>query len=667
MKKFLKMLAASTCLVFSLVNINPIGINAADVTRPQGWTEESHGKKADPNYSLIFPEDKVNRIDIVISSENYNKMETNVKSLNMMSTEDPIYVPSTVKFNGLTWTNVGVRYKGSSTLYTPLQSQKHKLPLHLKFDKFEDQYPEIDNQRFYGFKDLKLSNCWYDPTFMRDKLTSDIFRSAGVPAACGAFYRVYIDSGSGPVYWGLYTGFEDPANKMLDTQFTNGDGNMYKGLSAPTSFGMGTTSNGADLTVFKKEGYEKKTNEDADDWTDLQALVTALNAPRSNAATWRANLEKVFNVNLFLKWLAINTAITNFDTYGWVTKNHYLYQDLGDNGRMVYVPWDFNLSLSDDPFTMMGMGGMGGGFGGFPGMPGNTIPATLSLSEIGNSWPLIRFLIDDPVYKNIYHYEMKNAMSTCFNQSTINSKISKLQELIRPYVVGTEGEKSPYSFLTNGATQFNQGVTDLKNLISRRHSAVSTYLAPITISPTPVVSTKPSSTPTPTPTPTSNGYKISGYVAPDFTNSPGGNLLSGFKVEVVGANLSATTNQAGYFEINNVPLPLNPSGYTIKISKPNYLYREIKNVIVNKNVVLGSSTSSSPIMMWAGDIKIGGVQDDVINMTDVIQIAQGFSAVMGDTKYKADNDLNNDNVVNMADIIVLVRHFSATPTSYPAL
>jgi len=44
--------------------------------------------------------------------------------------------------------------------------------------------------------------------------------------------------------------------------------------------------------------------------------------------------------------LAINTTIVNFDTYGWVTKNHYLYQDLADNGRLVFIPWDYNLSLS---------------------------------------------------------------------------------------------------------------------------------------------------------------------------------------------------------------------------------------------------------------------------------------------------------------------------------
>jgi spore coat protein CotH len=494
MNRFLKVIAASTCLVFLLVCISPIRINAADVARPQGWTEETHSKKADPNYSLVFPENKVNRIDITISAQNYNTMESNVKSLNMMSTTDPIYVPGTVKFNGYTWTNVGIRYKGSSTLFTPLQSQKHKLPLHLKFDKFEDQYPEIDNQRFYGFQDLKLSNSWYDPSFIRDKVTSDIFRSAGVPTARGAFYRVYIDSGSGPVYWGLYTAFEDPANKMLDTQFGSDEGNLYKGLSA--SSGFGTTSNGADLTVFKKEGYEKKTNEDADDWSDLQALVTALNAPRTNAAQWRANLEKVLDVNCFLKWLAINTAITNFDTYGWVTKNHYLYQDLANNGRMVYIPWDFNLSLTDDPFGMMGMVV-------FPGMPGmGTIPATLSLSEIGNSWPLIRFLMDDPVYKNIYHYEMKNAMNTCFNEATITAKMTQLHDMIRPYTVGAEGETSTYSFLTNGATQFNQALTDLKSLVTKRRNAVNSYLATITISPTPSASINPTPTPISTPTPT---------------------------------------------------------------------------------------------------------------------------------------------------------------------
>ena len=33
-----------------------------------------------------------------------------------------------------------------------------KLPLKLDFDQFEDEHPEIENQRFYGFKQLALAN-----------------------------------------------------------------------------------------------------------------------------------------------------------------------------------------------------------------------------------------------------------------------------------------------------------------------------------------------------------------------------------------------------------------------------------------------------------------------------------------------------------------------------
>lgn len=536
MCRLFKSLAISVCLVVSFVCANPIGIKAADesVVRPDGWTEETHGKKADPNYSLVFPDDKVNRIDINISSTNYSKMENNLKSLNFFSSDNPIYVPATVKFNDVTWTNVGVRYKGNSSLNYSKQAGNHKFPLHLKFDEYEDQIPEIKNQRFYGFKDLILGNNWFDSSYIRDKVTSDIFRSAGVPAANCSFYRVYVDTGSGPLYWGLYTGFESPDDEMLNTQFANGDGNMYKGQK-------GT---GGNLATFNKQGYEKKTNVAADDWSDLQALVTALNAPKTDAAKWRANLEAVFDVNLFLKWLAVNTSITNFDTYGWVTKNHYLYQDLANNGRLVYIPWDFNLSLTTDPLGIMGnpdtnFGGFGGGaggdwgaFGGFAGGAGAGANAdagagggfgggagfggfdfangwckevaSLSMDEITNSWPLIRYLLDEPVYKNIYHNEMKSAMSGCFDEAAITTRMTQLHELIRPYVVGAEGETSKYGFLKNGTTQFDQGLTELTNLVTERHIAVNDYLATVTMTPitTSIPTLKPTSTLKPTPTPT---------------------------------------------------------------------------------------------------------------------------------------------------------------------
>jgi spore coat protein H len=416
------------------------------VGRPEGWTQETHHKSADANYDLLFPENSVPRIDIIIDPVDFQTMENNVNTLNIMSTEDPVYVPVTVQFNGYTWWHAGLRYKGQSTLFIPRQSGKKKLPFRLNMDKFEDDFPEIDNQRFYGFDEMTFANNWFDPSFLRDRLCGDIFRAGGIPAARGGFCRIFIDTGSGPVYWGLYSMIEDPSDQMLTYQFEDDGGNLYK-----------PEGQGAEFSTFVREAYVKKTNEDEEDYSDVQALISALNAPRTDAAAWRAGLETVFNIEEFLRWLAINTGIVNFDTYGWVTKNYYVYQDLADNGRLVWIPWDLNLSLSMTN-------------------PWNVRIPSLSLDEITSQWPLIRYVMDDPVYRNFYHQEMGIAMDGCFNEADVTAKIRQYAELIRPYVVGAEGESREYSYLTNGAAEFDDAVTSLLNHVSSRRITVRDYL-----------------------------------------------------------------------------------------------------------------------------------------------------------------------------------------------
>jgi len=135
-------------------------------------------------------------------------------------------------------------------------------------------------------------------------------------------------------------------------------------------------------------------------------------------------------------------------------------------------------------------------------------------------------------------------------------------------------------------------------------------------------------------------------------------LKSGFKVEVAGK--SSVTDSDGYFEITGVKGSSEPQ--TIKISKASFLYREIKNVVINKNVAI--STHESPIMMWAGDIAKNGVQDNSINMTDVLEIAKSFNAVSGSPLYNVNADLNLDGSINMSDVIIVSRHFSKTSADY---
>lgn len=497
------------------------------IGRPSGWTEDSHHKSADPDYDLLFPEDQVLRIDIKINASDYQKMKNELSSFVVNSNQEFTYIPATVQFNGLTWWNVGFRPKGNSSLANSKNS--YKIPFRLNFDKFEDQYPEIDNQRFYGFSCMTFGNCWGDNSFMKEKIAADIFRKAGVPAAKTAFCRVYVDTGSGPKYWGLYNMTEDPSDAMLKEYFGDDSGNCYK-----------PEGTGADWTTpFNQNAFVKKNNKKEADWSDVRNAHEALHASKNNPEEWRSNFDKYFDSTSFLRWLAVNTSIVNWDAYGQLAHNYYLYNN---GGRIVWITWDHNLSMSQGfggfpgggfgggfpgggfpggggwgdfggggfggggfpgggGWGDFGGGGFGGGFGGFGGFGGTN---SLSLSEIGNNWPLIRKLLDDPVYNNVYHYEMKQALEKCLIPSEIEAKVRAYQSLIKPYVVGSQGETSDATMLSGGENGFNSACDSIISHIQSRQTEVSNYLQNITITATPT----PRVTPKPSTTPPSNSYSI---------------------------------------------------------------------------------------------------------------------------------------------------------------
>ncbi len=537
----------------------------SDAERPAGWTADTHGNDATPDYAVVFPEAKVNRLDITIAPEDWQAMQDNMteiygepgggdpipdggeqgpfvpggggdfgtngvppggvepapdemieacegmqegdtctSALGAMTLtgtctssesgdlacrpeaewgdrpdgampdggvglgggENPSYVPCTVEFEGNTWWYVGIRYKGQSSLSSTWSSGIGKLPLRFDFDEFEDEHPEIDDQRFYGFKELSLASNWSDPSYLREKVAHDIFREAGVPAPRTAFYRVYIDFGEGSTYFGLYTMTEIPDDPMLDAQFGDDSGNLYK----PTS----------NWVSFNEDDFDKETNQDEEDWSDVQAAIAALHADRSDPEAWRAGLEAVFSVDAFLHWLAVNTVIQNWDTYGNMAQNYYLYGDPGDEGRLVWIPWDNNMALSAS-------GGMGGrqDAGGFQDVEDTAgledLPdqgglgrgaLSLALDEVGDDWPLIRYLADDPVYWDTYVAYVRETIEGAFAVEPTQARFQAAHDLIAPYVVGTEGEQTGYTFLSD-PQEFYTGLDDLlEHVVQRREAAL---------------------------------------------------------------------------------------------------------------------------------------------------------------------------------------------------
>lgn len=422
------------------------------------WTDDTHSKSADPNFDEVFEDEAVKRLDIVITEERWQSMLDDMTLLYgafggsggpgggglTEVDEDPIFVPGDVMYNGKEWYRVGVRFKGNSSLQSSWSSGILKLSFKLDFDEFEDQYPQIDNQRFYGFKKLSLKNNYNDKSMLREKVATDVFRDAGIASSHAAFYTIYVDHGDGPQYFGVYTLVEEVDDTVIDTQFSDNDGNLYKPDGTGASFAEGT---------FTEDVFVKKTNEDEADFSDIHSVFTALHATNrtTDPETWRANLESVFDTDTFLKYLAVNTVIQNWDTYGRMTHNYYLYNN-PDTEKLSWIPWDNNEALQN--------GNREGSL-------------ALDFSDLNHAqWPLIGYLYEDATYRAQYDAYVRDVVDNAFSVSSMQSKYATYSALVEPYA---NLEVSGYSFLSS-SSDFQVGISQLNSHVSARATAVNNYL-----------------------------------------------------------------------------------------------------------------------------------------------------------------------------------------------
>ncbi len=533
-----RLLLAVSLMLVGLAACAPPGTGTAEVARPAGWSDATHGNGAEPNYAVVFPQDKVNQITITITPENWAAMQANMTELfgepgqgpggfprpdkapspgggdspgdgprpgagfegprGGMDAANPSWVTGTISFNGQTWTNVGVRFKGNSSLVNSWHSGSEKLPFKLDFDQWEADYPEITDQRFYGFKQLSLSNNWGDASYMREAVVNDLLRDAGLVAAETAFYEVLVDHGDGLVSLGVYTAIEVIDDTVVERIFGDDSGNIYEADGPAASLAEGTADEIA--TSFQKENNEET------DWSDIEALYEVLHSAErtTDPAAWRARLEAIFDVDSFLEWLAISAVVEHWDTYGAMAHNYYLYNNPG-TGKLTWISWDHNLVLGASglmgvevappdgsgtdgganmplvratPVAPPDGSGADGGAGtspaqGGPGAPVDRIVggvgfdgASLDKADVGDDWPLIRYLLDDPTYKSRYMSYLKETMTGVFNPDALAAKYQQIAGILVPYAARE-----------HGAEAFQTAVQALIDKTNERARTVADFLA----------------------------------------------------------------------------------------------------------------------------------------------------------------------------------------------
>ena len=202
---------------------------------------------------------------------------------------------------------VGVRKRGF------IGSVSFRKPsLKLDFDKY------VDDQALGGvLRRINLNNSVQDPTLLNTCLAYYVFAAAGLPAPRCNYARVAVNGRE----LGLYVHVEDIERSLLKRSFADSGGNLYEGTFS-------------DFRPEFRGTFEKETKEDAADWSDVDAVVSAL---QDQSAAGLKALAAAVDLDRFLTFWAAEVLVGHMDGYVEWNNNYHFYREPG--GRFVFIPW----------------------------------------------------------------------------------------------------------------------------------------------------------------------------------------------------------------------------------------------------------------------------------------------------------------------------------------
>ncbi|MBL7815540.1 MAG: CotH kinase family protein [Saprospiraceae bacterium] len=319
-------------------------------------------------------------------------------SLALLPTE-PFFVAKRLVINGVSYDSVGAKYKGNSSF----RVTNKKNPWHFELDHIRN------GQNHQGFKDLKLSNIFQDPSCLREALSYEAARNyMHTPRA--NFARVYVND----ELIGLYTNVEAITTTFCKREFQSTAENPFFKCNAPVNTGTGFRTPNLSFQTADSTKYFPAYELKADfGWNRLVALCDTLN----NQPQF---IEKILDVDRALWFLAFNNLFVNLDSYsGGSGHNHYLYQD--DNGRFNNITWDVNQSFASFKNT-----------GGTPASVDTLTAMQLTpfLHEVNAGRPLIQKLFANPTYRRQYVAHMKTMMEEQFASGRYKTVGQRMQTTI---------------------------------------------------------------------------------------------------------------------------------------------------------------------------------------------------------------------------------------------
>lgn len=239
------------------------------------------------------------------------------------------YVKATVEFDGETLKDVGLRFKGNGTY--AMSQQGRRRPMKVDFNRYEK------DQKFHGLQQLNLHNDIMDPSHLRQVLSYSVFQDAGIPSPRTAFAEITltIDGECDHEPLGLYTLVEEVDKAFLKRHYGSSKGMLLKPEGT-----QGLEYKGEDWKDYA--WYEPKTDTSEGDQAALIALTRLIH--KSDDDQFRSEINSRMDIDQFARFLAVNTLLSNMDSFLTQVHNYYLYLP-PDTKKFEFLPWDMDLSM----------------------------------------------------------------------------------------------------------------------------------------------------------------------------------------------------------------------------------------------------------------------------------------------------------------------------------
>ena len=168
--------------------------------------------------SVLFDTDTVLDINIRIDADTFQEMLDNAIN------EE--YVSCDVEVGGKTFTGVGIRPKGNTSLSSIVNDpNSDRYSFKLEFDKY------VEGQTCFGLDKLVLNNNYADATNMKEAIVYDMYRFLGADASLYNYARLSVNG----EYFGIYLALEAVEESFMLRNYGAANGALYK----PEGMGIG--------------------------------------------------------------------------------------------------------------------------------------------------------------------------------------------------------------------------------------------------------------------------------------------------------------------------------------------------------------------------------------------------------------------------------------------